>query len=126
MIVTIQIDTNEPLSDKDLDLLHQFTGLNKHPDVDFPTDVERAAAEAPKAAPAKKAAAKKAAPAKKAEPEDETDFDALRAAALAKAGELLADGKRDLVTGCLAGVDAGRVSEIDDDRLQEFIDSLDA
>jgi hypothetical protein len=135
VIVNVTIDTSQPLSTKDLDLLHMLTGLDrpvlegKVVDgaglVDAGSDVEPAAP----AAPAKKAAAKKAAPAKKPapapEPEDEPDAD-LRATALQKASTLLAAKKRDVVLAALEAVEAERVGDVAEDRLQDFIDALDA
>lgn len=143
MIVNINLDTAQPLSDTDKALLRALVGESGDvaPFNQSPTKVEEA--EAPSAAAtkpaAKKTATKKAAPkAKEPEPEPEAaedgddgddgdnEFDTLRANARAKAAELLADGGRELVTAALEAVGAARVSAVPDEDLEEFLKALDA
>lgn len=132
MIIKIEIDTTQTLSDEDKALLRALNFMD---------------GEAPAATPAKKTAAKKATSPK---PSAASDFptDALRAeappasegaveekpseepdeelrdAAVARASELLSNGGRDRVMAALKKAGAGRVSEIDAAHLPAFLQAL--
>lgn len=114
----ISIDTAQPLTEKDIVLLAVLLDRNDWPQVDPP------AAEQAKAV--KKAAAKK--PAKKAEPkpepEVEEDFSELRDKAVEAARDLLDAGEREKVMAALKDLSVGRVSDLPDESLQAFLDSL--
>lgn len=107
--------------------------------ITFDTDTEEGAAIlallSPKPAavppPVKKATAKKAA-AKKAEPEPEEDEDEdedlvgepTRADAVARATELVAEGKAPDVKAALGELGVKRVAELKDSQIAEFLDLL--
>lgn len=132
----ITIETNDPAEAQRL--LAALSGG------DFPTDTQRAAAEestgaTPSGGAAKKAAApaaKKAAAKKAAEPEPEAPADepeeepdevvAMREEATSKASALMANGERPKVLAALREIGSERVRDLPADRLQEFMDLLDA
>lgn len=151
MIVTVQIDTAQPLSEADRDLLAVLS--------DFSSDTANAftpapagtvvtrktAAKAPAKAPAQestepmedepapakapaKRAAKKAAAKPEPEPEDEDEANEedLKAIALEKASALLAAGEREKVTSALAAAGVARVGAVPAADLPAFIEALDA
>lgn len=138
MIISIQIDTSVPLSDSDLDLLYKVAGIDGQPPASeysavTPEVDDDEPEPAPKATPARKTAAKKYTAKKAAKPapveEDEekgVDEAALRKEALGIAQNLLRAGEREKVTAALTEVNATRVSEVDGDDLQSFIDLLEA
>jgi hypothetical protein len=120
VIVKIEFNTEDVISEKDVALLKILAGLE---DVQVPV----------KAAPEKKAPAKKAAPSPEPEPVSEpvaaelpADTEALRDAVAALASELLANGGRATVLEALQGAGGGaaRVSEVEDEHLQAFHDAL--
>lgn len=91
---------------------------------------EKASTPAPKAtAPAAKKAASKPAPKPAPEPEDEDtdepDNSATLADAVKAATALVSAGKAATVKAALKAVGAARVSEVDEDKVSEFLELLD-
>lgn len=118
--VHISIDTNESLTAMDRQILAVLTGGA----VVSADEAETPKAAAPKAAPAaKKAAAPKADPAPAAE-EDLVGDGPTMADAVALATKLVADNQKDKLKEALAAVGAGRVSEVTEDKLAEFVAAL--
>jgi outer membrane biosynthesis protein TonB len=130
----INIDTSQPLSDEDKAALRALIGAGTTP---APT-AKKAAAKKAAAAPEPEKAAEpepepepeKAAepepepePEKAAEPEDNSD---LRTAAVSRTSELLSNDGRPTVLKALKEIGAPKASAIPEDRLQEYIDLLDA
>lgn len=136
MIVTIQLDTESPLSSSDLDLLHTLTGLNAPSQEPAPAPAAPPLAPAPAATPAKRTKKKAAAPAEPepeptpaAEPEPATgepeqDSETQRAEAIALASSLLASGKREAVMEALSAAGASRVSEVAAAEIPAFLTAL--
>jgi hypothetical protein len=129
VIIKIEIDTREPLSDEDKALLRAI-GYMDEPQA----ATAKAEPAAKKVAPAKKAAAKKAATAapaedltpdteesKVADPPVEEPSEDLKYAASERASELLSSGRRDDVIKALKAVGAPRVSEVPADKIGEFL-----
>lgn len=76
-------------------------------------------------APAKKAAPKKAAkPAAEPEPEPEADGEPTLEDAVARATELVGEGRAAEVKGALAQFDVKRVSELSEDQVPAFLEAL--
>lgn len=112
MIIHLQIDTDKPLSDKDLALLYQLIGLNTPDERDADESVQEATPE-PESEP-------------EVTREPEPDPDELRSKALEAAASLLADGQREKVTNALRVVGATRVSEVPVEELARFAELLHA
>lgn len=105
-MLQITIITGEELTDQDREILALVTGGDSTP-----------------AKPAKKAAAAKPAPA--AEEEDLLGGgEPTMADAVAKATKLVSEGQAALVKEKLAAVGAKRVSELTDDNIATFVNSL--
>jgi hypothetical protein len=124
VIITVQIDNNEPLTDADRAVLITLLGDEVQKAVQTAAshkadDDARQAAQDKRTASAKKTAAKKPEP----EPEPEPEDSDLMEQALARASELLSTD-RPRVMKALKETGAGRVSEIPEDALQGFLDAL--
>lgn len=117
----ISIDTTEPLSDTDKQILSVLSGGAVAP---APAPVEKAAA------PAKKAAAPKATPKAEEPAEDDTagddsgDGGATLEEAVALATKMVSNGEAAKVKAALGEVGAKKVSEIPEDKVDEFIAAL--
>lgn len=140
MIITI--DTAQPLSQLDSQVLRVLGALSTAPASEAAeTAATPEAAPTPakpvskKAVPAKKVAVKKPAPAPEPEPEeeevdifgdadDDTESEYTQEDCVARAGELVADGKALLVKKTLQGLGVAKISGLGADQYGEFIAAL--
>lgn len=126
VIINIEIDTSEDLTDEDKSILRAIGYLDSE---DSPEPVAKKKKTAKKAAAPFPTASERAeapetpAVTEKEKPAEAADDD-LRSAAVARASELLSNGHRDRVMSALTAAGAPRVSEISAAAIPGFLQAL--